>query len=167
MAITKEDGTGLATANVYADLSDLESHALLRGEDISGYSDTQKEAALYISANDWIDTMHNFKGSKVSDDQGMKLYTDEVTFDDASKDIVAANCNTAILHLKGKLFVDPSVQDVSGDIKRTKSKLDVLEKEVEYTEGTQVIDTYDTPIADRLLRPYLSYSSAGVRMLRV
>ena len=43
--IIKEDGTGLVDANVYADVSDLDSYALLRGEDLSAYSDQQKESA--------------------------------------------------------------------------------------------------------------------------
>lgn len=166
MALVPEDGTGLASANCYISEVELDSYALLRNEDLSSYSTAQKEAAIYIAANDWMDALHEFKGDKVSDDQGMKLYTDEVTFADASKDIKAVNANTAILHLKGFLFVDPATQDANGEVKRQKDKLDVLECETEYTEGTKVYTTYSTPIADKLLRPYLKLGSGGIAMLR-
>lgn len=168
MAITlvKEDGTGLSDANVYADLSDFELYSELLGEDLSSYDDEQKKAALYVAANKYIDRLHEFKGEPVQPTQGMKLYTDLVTYADAGKFIIEANVEAAILHLKGFLFVGAEEQSVNGDVIRTMDKLDVLETEVEYSEGTRVRTKYNTNTIDALLAPYVK-SGTGGTILRV
>lgn len=166
MAITliKEIGDGSSVANCYADLVDLESHAELIGQDISSYSDEQKKSAIYVSANKYIDRLHTFTGTKVSESQAMKLYTDTVTFALAGKDIAMANAESAILHLKGYLFVDESTQSVNGDVIEETNKLDVLESTVKYSEGTRVTSKYNTSTIDALLKPYLLYGSNGVQL---
>ena len=167
MAITiiVEDGTGLANANVYCDSAYLDSHAELLGEDLTAYTDEQKKSAIWVAANKYIDRLHEFKGAKVQPDQGMKLYTDLVTFAEAGDDIQQANAEAAILQLKGLLFVDPSTQDVNGKVIKTKDKLDVLEKEREYEEGTSIITKYNTSTIDALLKPYVLPSSSGVKLV--
>ena len=142
-----------------------DSYSLLRDEDLSGYSTAQKEAAIFIAANDWIDGRHCFKGEKIDASQGMALYTDVVTFDLASKDIKNANANTAILQLKGLLFVQSSIADKDGEIKSQQDKLDVLETKTEFVEGTAIAGgTYDTSVADNLLKQYTCYGG-GVKLL--
>lgn len=157
MAITliKENGTGLSDANCYADLSDLELAAELLGENISTYDDEQKKSALYVAANKYIDRGRSFRGEKVQATQSMKLYTDMVTFADAGKDIIQANCEAAILHLKGYLFVAAEDQSSKGNVIREMSKLDVLEEEFEYEEGTARRVKYNTSTIDDLLAPYV------------
>ena len=163
ITLTKETGIGLTGANCYCDLDDLNDAAELLGEDLTAYDDEQKKSAIYVAANKFIDRKHDFKGEPVQPTQGMKLYTDLVTFDDASKYIIQANCEAAILHLMGRLFVDPSEQNANGEIKRTKDKLDVLEEEREYVENTAIAGgVYDTTSIDELLRPYLATGSGGV-----
>ena len=166
MAITliKEDGTGLSTANCYADLDDLEAQSELLGEDISAYSDEQKKAALYVAANKFIDRLHTFKGELVDSGQSMKLYTDEVTFDDASADIIQANVEAAILQLKGFLFVDPTSQSANGDILEESKELDVLKKSVTYASGSSVSTKYNTSTIDSLLSKYTAFGSSGVSL---
>jgi len=165
MALIPADGTGLVSANCYLSEAELDSYALLRNIDLSSYSTTDKEAAIYISANDFIDALHDFRGVKVDADQGMKLYTDIVTFDIASKDIKNANACTAILQLQGLLFVQTSTDDKDGEVKSQMDKLDVLETKTEYVEGTAISGgTYDTTVADKLLRPYLAFGG-GPRLV--
>lgn len=168
MAITliKETGSGLETANVYADLTDFEGYCELTGEDVSGYTDEQKKSALYIAANKFIDRLHSFLGERINESQAMKLYTDLVTFEDASKDIILANIEAAILHLKGYLFVDASEQNAKGDVIAESSELDVLKESFTYSEGSSVTTKYNTAVIDMLLKPYLTYGSGGV-VLRV
>ena len=157
-----EDGTGLETANCYVSEAELDAYALLRNVDLSGYSSTEKEAAIYISANDFIDSLHDFQGELISASQGMKLYTDVATFDIASKNIKSANSAAAILQLQGLLFVVTSTTDKDGEIKSQQDKLDVMETKTEYVEGTAISGgTYDTIVIDRLLRPYLSYGGTA------
>ena len=166
MALIVETGAGLATANCYIDEAELDAYALLRNIDLTAYTTEQKESAIFISANDFIDAMHCFKGDKIDSAQGMKLYTDVVTFDIASKDIKNVNASTAILQLQGLLFVQTSTGDKDGEVKSQMDKLDVLETKTEYVEGTAISGgTYATTIADRLLQPYLSFG--GTPRLRV
>lgn len=166
MTLIVEDGTGIANANCYISELELDAYALLRNEDLSSYTTAQKEAAIFIAANDWIDGRHEFKGAKVNDTQGMKLYTDVVTFDLASKDIKNANANTAILQLKGLLFVQVSIADKDGAIKSQQDKLDVLETKTEFLEGTAIAGgTYSTTIADNLIKQY-TLSGGSIKLLR-
>jgi hypothetical protein len=164
------NGNGNSTteiANTYADEIDLDSYADLRNIDLSIYSTAQKEAALYIAANDYIDGMHDFIGVKLEDEQVMKLYTDLVTYDDASKDIISVNCEAAILQLKGALFVEQTAAVALGQIKSTTSKLDVLEKSVEYVEGTaRTTGTINTSRLERILRPYLAFGGGSILNMR-
>lgn len=166
MAITlvKTVGIGETDANVYADLTDLESAAELLGQDISTYDDEQKKSALYVAANQFIDRLHEFSGSPTNIDQSMKLYTDLVTYADAGNDIIQANIEAAILHLKGLLFVDPSEQSAKGRIQSESKKLDVIQTDVTYFEGSQPISKYNTSGIDRLLSKYTI--NGGVRMMR-
>jgi hypothetical protein len=163
IVLIAEDGTGLVNANCYCDLSFLESYAELIGETLT-QTDEQKKAAIYIGANKFIDRMHDFKGVPVSDSQSMKLYTDLVTYADASKDLMQANAEAAILHLKGYLFVDATAQNANGDILSLKNKLDVMEDETTFSDGSRIRTKYDTSTIDALLSKYISVGSGGVSM---
>lgn len=165
MAIIKQTDIPTIGANVYADIDDLEDHAELRNVDISAFSFQQKEAALFIAAQDWVDGLHSFKGELVEPDQSMKLPTNEVSI---NNDIVTANCMTAMQQLTGLLFVEATANSNLGEIKMTRSKLDKLEKEIEYTEGSSKVigSTYDTSKATAKLRPYL-LNGGGISLLRV
>jgi len=162
MALIPADGSGESTSNCYISEAELDAYALLRNTDLSSYTTEQKEAAIYISANDFIDALNNFAGNKISDTQGMKLFTDVATFDIANKDIKNANSSAAILQLQGKLFVETSVEDKNGEVKSQQDKLDVLETKTEYVENTAIVGgTYDTIVIDRLLRPYLAFGETS------
>ena len=166
MAITliKEDGSGLSDANVYADESDLATAAELEGFDLTPYDAEKQKSALWIAANKYIDRLHEFNGDKVQETQGMKLYTDLVTFADAGKDIIQANVEAAILHLQGYLFVAADTQDAKGAVSSQKDKVDVIETETTYEEGTRVRIKYNTSTIDALLAPYVKPGTGGVAL---
>ncbi|AUR90852.1 head completion adaptor [Vibrio phage 1.151.O._10N.222.46.B1] len=160
-----EDGTGKVDAQSYIDSSYLDQYAALRGEDLSAYSIEQKEAAIYVCANDFIDVFHLFKGSKLNAEQGLSLPTDEVILTDVAthRDIQEANANGAILQLKGALLIDTTAADVNGSVKSSSSKVDVIEESTEYFEDTERTVKYNTPIIDRLLRPYTGGSGVQLK----
>ncbi len=155
MAIVKEDGSGLANANVYADVADLVAYASLRAETITTDIPTL-EGALYVAAQDWVDGKHEFSGTQLNASQGMKMPTSTITL--PATDIVNANCYTAILQLKGVLF-PVQVASTGGKVKRVKKKLDVLESETEYFEDGSTEP--DTEIAENMIKKYLSGGSSS------
>ncbi len=110
-----------------------------------------------------MDALHDFAGGIITTDQAMKLPTSFVDLKDVkdARDIVNANCSAAILHLQGLLFVTVTATDASGEVKRTRKKLDKLETETEYQDNSKLATKYPTPIIDKLLNPYLSNSLGG------
>lgn len=166
MALVVEDGTGRSDAQSYIDVTYLDGYALLRGEDLTQYTDAQKEAAIYICANDFMDALHTFAGTVINNDQGLSLPTDEVDLTDirVSRDIKDSNANGAILQLKGALLVDTTAEDIAGDVQSLTSKVDVITDSVTYFKGTNRETKYSTPIIDRLLAPYLS-GGGGVSLI--
>lgn len=165
MSLIVEDGTGLVNAQAYIDVAYLDQYAALRGEDLSAYTEQQKEAAIYVCVNDFIDVFYTFKGTKLNVDQGLALPTSEVVLTDVAtlRDIQEANANGAVLSLRSFLLTDPVSQDINGRVKSESSKLDVLEDSVEYFENTEVVAKFKTPIIDRLLSPYLGWGG-GIQL---
>ena len=162
MALIPADGSGESTANCYISEAELDAHALMFNIDLSAYATEKKQASILKSANYFIDAKHKIAGVKISSTQGMKFYTSLATFDIASKDVKTVNSMTAILDLQGRLFVVTSVADKDGQVKSQMDKLDVLETKTEFVEGTAISGgTYDTSIADDLLRPYLAFGGTS------
>lgn len=156
MSLIVEDGTGKVDAQAYIDAAYLDQYASLRGEDLTAYDEAQKEAAIYIATNDYIDVMYSFIGDKINAEQALSLPTSEVdlTVTATLKAVQEANANGAILQLKGKLLVNPEDNTSSGTVKAESSKLDVIEESFEYFEGSRREVRYPTPIIDRLLSPF-------------
>ena len=129
----------------------------------SSVTDSPDNVYLDISdlVKDFIDVNYTFNGEPLSDTQPMQLPTDEVTITDIEKGAAQA----AWQQLTGVLFVDQSTQSVNGQIKMQRDKLDKLETEVEYTEGTQSTYTLSTQTIDRLLKPYIVGQSGYARVL--
>lgn len=165
MAIVVEDGTGLSNAQAYASLSELNSYLLERNK-TTVWSDTEKEAALVISAKDWIDGEHEFSGSPLNSDQSLKFPRD--IWDGVPKDIVKANVKAAFLQLNSVLLPDPTQTSINGDIVSVRKKLDVLESEIVYAEGTSKRYSMDIPSGLQLLiKPYLKQSTGFGRNVRL
>ncbi len=144
MAIIKEDGTGLADANVYADLADFKVWADNRSMDYAVFSDPQIEGALVV-ATEWLDAHYTFKGQALSDTQALSLPTDTVSI---NRSVVAATCHVAHYHLSGLLT--PSATTVG--IKSVRKKLDTLETETVYQDGVTQKQSY--ALVDSLLKKY-------------
>ena len=124
------------------------------------WTDDQKNAALYVGANDYIDVKYDFAGTIEDESQTLELPTDEVAVTDKVK---RANCEAALLHLNDKLF--NAEVDINGAIKvkMTREKLDVLEEESEFEYFNSGSQTYliDHPQIDALLKDYLASGASG------
>lgn len=151
MALIKEDGTGLATANSYADLADFKQWAIDRSIDSAAFTDPQIEGALVV-ATEWLDVRYTFKGLLLNADQALSLPTDTVGI---NRSVVAATCHIAHYHLSGLLT--PSATTVG--IKSVRKKLDTLETETVYQDGATQKQSYS--IIDGLLKKY-TLSSGGI-----
>lgn len=147
--------------NAYIERDVLIAWMESRNYDYTSYTDEQIDGAIVISGSDFIDVNYTFKGEPLADTQAMQLPTDEVSIADIEKGAAQA----AWQQLTGVLFVDQSTQSANGQIKMQRDKLDKLETEVEYTEGTQSTYTLSTQTIDRLLKPYIVGQSGYARVL--
>lgn len=102
-----------------------------------------------IKAADFIDTYYNFKGEVVTEGQSMKLPTDQVTIANIKK----AALKAVEMQQAGLLTLNLAGVE-TGLVKREMKKVDVLEKEIEYVEGSQQTFKRRSPELDMLLRPY-------------
>lgn len=153
MALIKEDGTGLATANSYADVNDFKDWADDRAIDYASFPDIDIAGAL-VTATTWIDTRYTFKGTELNDTQALRLPTDTVS---VTPNVIKATCQAAHYHLSGLLM--PLA--INTGIKSQRKKLDVLETETVYQDGATQKQSYS--IIDGLLKKYtLSGGGIGV-----
>jgi hypothetical protein len=139
----------------YVTSADYEAYANARGIN----ADLTNLDADLIKSADFIDTYYNFKGQPVSDVQEMKLPTDQVTIAAIKK----AALKAVEMQQAGLLTLD--LASVSaGAVKRIMTKVDVLEKEVEYVDGSQSTFKRKTPELDMLLRPFVVGGAGLVRV---
>lgn len=156
MAFVVEDNTGLTDANAYIDVQFLRDYCLIVGYDVTAKTDPELEPVISRVTLAYIDVEYSFAGTVLNTDQALKLPTDEVLINDKIRRAVADAC---IVALKGSLFPEPSND---AKIKKTRTKLDVIEEEIEYTSGIDNNDGSPTPVTDSLLLPYLATNSSGV-----
>lgn len=158
MAFIVEDGTGVTDANALITVAEFDAFGASRGLESFTYLESQKQAAIVIASVDYINTYFTFKGTALKTTQGLQIPTDEVTL---VRNIKLACYQAALLHLKGRLFVDSASIESSGQVKSSRRKLGDLETEVEYQENTSYVTKYPTSSLDRLLRPYVIGGGMG------
>lgn len=135
----------------YVTVEEFKAWADARGYDYSAKSDTEIEQAITIASVDYIDTRYTFKGTKLDPAQPMQLPTDAVAVADISK----AVCQAVWQQLRGALFVDPTTSTASGEVLMERKKLDALETEVQYAEGTSSRLAINSALIDSMMRPYV------------
>jgi hypothetical protein len=155
MPLIVEDGSGLANAQAYCSVAYLDAYLAERGLE-HGHSTHAKEAALVISAKDWLDGQHAFKYEQLTTTQALQFPRTELGFPEAIK---LANAKAAHLHLHNSLLVDTTAISVAGVVESESKGLGPLSKSVTYKSGSAQIYGRILP-ADltNLLRPYLSAS---------
>lgn len=154
MSLIIEDGTGVIDANAYISLAEFKAYASARFIDITAYTDDQINGAIVIASVDFISVNYDFKGTKLTDTQGMTLPTNEVSI---NSDIKISTYQAAILSLSGRLFVDTTELSVNGSVSAESKSVGSLSKSVEYAEsGRKYTNKYPTTNIDERLSSYLS-----------
>ena len=161
MALIIETGTGVANANSYISKAELESYAEARNVSLASYSAASIEGAIVVACTDFLNTYYTIKGEALTTTQGLQIPTDEVGLNSAIKQ---AACAASIMQLQGLLMVD-AASVASGLIASERKKLDVLETEVTYVQGSQQTYKRKTPLIDNLMRPHII--NGGFGMARV
>lgn len=158
--IIVENGDGLPNAQAYADVDYLDAWMSARGY-VTQATEAQKEAALVISAQDWIDGQHSFEHSKILDTQSLQFPRTVFGFPEQIK---LANAQAAWLQLSGSLLVDTSTISASGVIESESKSVGSLSKSVTYKSGSAQIYSRVLPRQlTNLLKPYLlSVGGLGV-----
>ena len=169
MAIIVEDGTGKSNANAYCDFATFSAYCSERGI-VHSFAQEQVEAALVISAKDWIDGEHNFANYPLTNTQSMKFpraYTNQMGFVvyGVPSAIVLANCKAAWLELNGLLRVDLAGVSLNGVIESESSSLGGgLSESITYKSGTsQAFSRVIPNDLKNLLSPYLEGGFSGMR----
>ena len=152
MAIIVENGDGLPNAQAYIDAAYLQSYAAARGYDLSGYTQSQIEAAIIIAAQDWIDGQHSFSHEKLKADQALAFPR---TVFGMPEQIKLANAKAAYLQLKGALLVDTTAINASGIVESESKSVGPLSKSVTYRAGSYQLYGRVLPVdLTNLLLPY-------------
>jgi hypothetical protein len=164
MAIVVEDGTGLSNADCYASVASMDAYLAKRNIVLTN-TEAEKEAALVVSAQDWIDGQHSFSHERLTEDQALEFPRDnEIGLPEA---IVTANIKAAHMQIQGLLMVDYSTLNKQGVIASESKSVGPLDKSTTYESGTAQYFSRLLPVdLTNLLLPYLSAGGFG-RIYRV
>ena len=149
--------------NAYIELDAFKEWCDMRNYDHTIYSNTDIKGAIVVSSLDFIDPRYAFKGTRIDLDQPMDLPTDLVTI----ADIKSGVAQSVWQQLQGQLFVDLSSIDVKGSVVSESKKLDVMEKETVYSEGSRKTKFVDISRIDDFFRDFTVGNTGGFSARRV
>lgn len=130
MAFTVEDGTIVSGANSYITVTFADDYHADRGESAwANANQTAKEQAI-IKATDYLDSHYIFKSNPVSDSQFLKFPRTEFGTDVIPLPIKQATAIYSLFALNNDLY-DTDKVEITGNVKKTRSKQKVGEIEVE------------------------------------
>ena len=168
----KEDGTGLATATVYADIDDADQY--LENSDRKTawrvFSSKERQAAL-IQGADYIDqTFRNrYKGERFSSAQRLEWPRNSVfdelgvlvPADEIPEEIGNASIEYAFEARSAPLAPTPVLDDTGREVLSTRDKVDVLETARTYRDvSTPKFRKF--PRAELVLRRWLRRGAVGL-----
>lgn len=146
----------LSTANAYISVATFKTYHDDRGGDYSGSSDEEIEDAI-VRATDYIDSRWTFAGSRDDLDQSTECprsgVYDPITgyeVDYYPPELEEACAEYGISALASSLYPSPNVDATGLQVKITRKKADVIEKETEYFHGKSAKKAW--PIADGKMR---------------
>jgi hypothetical protein len=153
MALIPQTDDGLtANANTYAIVAELEAYWLARNSDISALTTAVKEAAL-IKAWEYTDYAFDYVGNRLNGRTQTTQFPRGYLYDcegnlvtDIPYEIKNAQMEYAKRELDGTTLQDDGSS--TGAIKREKSKIDVIETEIEYSGSGQTGNKVAYPTAD-------------------
>ncbi len=170
ITLTKEDGTGLANANVYADLADADQYLenTARKSAWRAFSSRDRQAAL-IQGTDYLDQVfrRRYKGTRFSSAQRLEwprsnVYDELGVLVDAAdipEEVLNAAIEYAFEAAGGALAPTPEVDDTGGTVIRKKEKVDVLEEETQYSDRQDPKRFRAYPRAELVIRRWLKTGS--------
>lgn len=165
MAIVVEDGSGKLLANSYVDAADVDNYATDRGIASWTAATTALKQAAVLHAADYLDHSYQWEGLAMTFDQAMAwprygVVIEGHTLPDnvVPMAVKRAQIALAIEALSGSLL--PSA-DRGGQVKRVKTKVDVIEEEIEYMDGAPATRSF--PLVDRMLKGlFANAAGAGI-----
>lgn len=156
MAFIVENNLGLSDASAYVTVEEFTVYALSVGVDVTDKTDTELEQLITDTTYNFIDTRYTPTDDPLNSEQALQWPTSSQLINDKFKRAV---CEACLLNYNGLLFVE---QDANGRIKSTTSKLDVLEKSVEYQDAPSANKLYyPTAQIDKLMSAF-SVAVGGV-----
>ena len=166
MALIIEDGSIIANANSFADVSDTKAYATLRGiTTLDGLTDPEVEALL-IKAMDYIKTKESqFKGDRV--DVAQTLSWPRFPVEVFGFELAATDMPPTLLDAQRQLAIDAIGIDLlptGAGREVIKEKVDVIE--TEFSEQGSSTITPSLTKADELLAPLL-VGDAALRSQRI
>jgi len=175
MALIKEDGTIVASANAYANEADSVAYMTNLGRQAWIDATTEVREAALVRATAYIESRWalKFKGSQIGDVQTLSWPRNDTHYprtgnpfaiDAVPVDILNASILYAaqIIGPEGddlasmtSLEITPELDGTGRTIKSKREKVDVLEEETVYADGSSLRTIQPIPEADRLIRPWL------------
>ncbi len=134
MALIKEDGTNVANANSYEDVTGLKAYFAERGFTFSG-TDSAIEAQL-VQATDYIDLIYysRFTGNMQFDDQTLQFPRDPWP-DSIPSALRFATSEFARVAINDPLFFSPTLDDSGKRIIRKKEQVGPIVEETHFSSG--------------------------------
>lgn len=168
MAFVVEDGTGLSSANSYADVAFADSYFAERNQAAWTGADNVKTAAL-IQATDYIELRFSnlFFGEKKVASQALSFPRISDRFAEMPVSLKRACCEYALRALGAKLLPDPVIDPTGQGLERTRERVGPIETETRYQyQGPGTVRTIirPYPFADGLLKDLIR--NGGGRVIR-
>lgn len=174
MALTVEDGSGVADADTYIDLTYASAYHTKRGHTAWAAASTGEQEIALVRATDYIETRwgSRFKGYPEFAETPQALSFPRVLLRDrhgllvegVPENLKRAQAEYALRALEAALLPDPSVSDSGLPVARERSKVGPIEEETEYqTSGTAPVVLRPYPAADLLLQDYIRPTGRNYR----
>lgn len=174
MAFVVEDGTGLSTANCYFDIAFADEYFADSGRSVEWGADTALKQQAGIKATQYMDLIFGprLQGNREKKSPMQALQMPRENMYDSDGELVEgipldwkkACCEYAIRALTSSLLPDPSSNTGTSTLKRKTEIVGPIETTIEY-EGASTTLIRPYPLADLLVRPYLTLVASG-RVIR-
>jgi len=169
MAFTVEDGTGVAGANAYTAVADVDAYWLDRANSTWAAAETAAKQAAIITATDYIELRFRkrFLGYREFEAQPLSfprlnLYDNDGELIEGIPDrLKYAVAEYALRALSAALLPDPTFDDRGLKVKSKREKVGPIEEETTYEGGIAIYRPY--PSADLYLSEYLAPSGRVIR----
>ncbi len=174
ITLTKEDGTGLVNANVYADLADADQYLENTDRKTAWRTSSSKErSAALIQGADYLDQTYRnrYVGERFSSTQRLEWPRNEVfdelgllvPADEIPEEVGNASIEYAFEAAQAVLAPTPVVDDTGREVVEVREKVDVLETWTKYRDiSTAKFKKF--PRAELVIRRWLRRGTAGLTL---